>query len=71
MIVVLLACVLALAFSAVYLLADSRRQRTPPELETDWWPQFEREFRAYAARVSKGSRGHPRPRARRPNPRPR
>lgn len=32
------------------ILAGARRLRTPRELRGDWWPEFEREFRAYAAR---------------------
>jgi hypothetical protein len=70
MFVVLLACVLLLALSAVYLLARSRRRQAPPEPEGDWWPQFEREFRAYAERISEVASTRGRPRARRPNPRP-
>jgi hypothetical protein len=34
----------------VYLvLSEWHRRRTPPGLRGDWWQQFEREFRAYAA----------------------
>jgi hypothetical protein len=28
-----------------------RTRRTPSELHSDWWTEFEREFRIYAARV--------------------
>jgi hypothetical protein len=35
-----------------------RRRRTPAELRGDWWPQFEREFRAYALRATVGRDRH-------------
>lgn len=34
-------------------IAQLIRRRTPPELRGDWWGDFERQFRAHAAEVSR------------------
>ena len=34
-----------------------RRMRRPPGLDKDWWPAFEREFRAYARGAAQGGDG--------------
>lgn len=34
------------------LFAWLRRRQAPPQVRGDWWAQFEREFRAYAARTA-------------------
>jgi hypothetical protein len=33
-------------------LYTMRRRRAPYDLPDDWWPAFERDFRAYARRVT-------------------
>ena len=55
---ILVALTVVLGTCAICLAV--RRLRTPPELRGDWWPQFEREFRAYASRSAKrgGERRH-------------
>jgi hypothetical protein len=42
--------VLLLAGTA--LIVGGWRRRMPAELDPDWWARFERDFRAYAQRVS-------------------
>jgi hypothetical protein len=64
MIFVLVVGVVVLASGGLLLL--KRRQRTPRELRGDWWPEFEREFRAYAARAADLPRDATRRRERRP-----
>jgi len=54
--------------AAISILAIVRRQRTPSELRGDWWPRFEREFRAYDARASKTPIDRKRPARRRQAP---
>ena len=52
------------AFVIVILVAVTLRLTVPPyrrrrmaaELRRDWWPHFEREFRAYASRSGKAAR---------------
>ncbi|HLH64545.1 MAG TPA: hypothetical protein VKV27_02490 [Solirubrobacteraceae bacterium] len=52
MIVLLLTpLVIALALLCLYVARAHRRRRSLPPLRGDWWPQFERQFREYAARV--------------------
>jgi hypothetical protein len=53
---VLLTLALILAGCGYIAAGCVRARRTPPELHGDWWSAFEREFRAYAARVEKGRR---------------
>lgn len=48
--------VLAVALAAWAVRAAVRRVRTPPELRGDWWPEFERQFRAYASRSANRDR---------------
>ena len=57
---ILVALAVVLGACAIYLAV--RRMRTPPELRGDWWPEFEREFRAYASRAADrgGERQHQR-----------
>lgn len=58
-----MAVVAALLFVIAAFLATRvvmpaiRRHRTPDELRGDWWPAFEREFRAYARRTARPRRG--------------
>ena len=49
---------LAVVLAACAICIVVRRRRTPPELRGNWWPEFEREFRAYASRSA--NRGHQR-----------
>jgi hypothetical protein len=44
--------VAAAAIVAHVALSAWREHRTPAELRRDWWPQFEREFRAYARQLA-------------------
>ncbi|MBV9336152.1 MAG: hypothetical protein JO243_09685 [Solirubrobacterales bacterium] len=52
---ILVALTVVLATCAICLAV--RRWRTPPDLRGDWWPEFEREFRAYASRGGDRGRG--------------
>lgn len=45
--ILIAAVVLALGVGAIW--AARRRAQTPVDLCGDWWPEFERQFRAYAA----------------------
>jgi hypothetical protein len=63
---ILLAAALCLAFVPATLFGVRRRKSV--ELRRDWWPQFEAEFRAYAARVAAAAEGADRRDARRPPP---
>lgn len=56
MIVALIATVLVVASFCAYVARVQRRRRALPELRGDWWPHFERQFRAHAMRVA-GERG--------------
>jgi hypothetical protein len=52
--VLLLVVIVAIApvlLCAMVLTSKALRARTPGELRGDWWPEFEREFRAYARRT--------------------
>jgi hypothetical protein len=52
--VLLLVVIIAIApavICALVLASKAARLRTPSELRGDWWPEFEREFRAYARRT--------------------
>lgn len=55
MVLLIVLGVAIVALSAHILLSIARRRRTPPELQGDWWPRFESEFRAYAELASKTS----------------
>jgi hypothetical protein len=67
-VIVLLVVALCLSFVPAVIFG-LRRRRRPAELRGDWWPLFEAEFRAYAARVAQASeRGQLRRDARRPPP---
>ena len=49
--------VLAISLVAIRLsLPRVRRRRLASELRGDWWPRFEREFRAYASRSWQAAR---------------
>jgi hypothetical protein len=39
----------------VYVARVQRHRGKLPELHKDWWPQFERQFRAHALRVAQQS----------------
>jgi hypothetical protein len=52
--IVLVAVATAAGMCAI--LVARRRRRTPPELRGDWWGQFERDFRAYAAGAARSPR---------------
>lgn len=48
---------LLLLFTAMGVsLPRLRRRRMASELRGDWWPRFEREFRAYASRSWQAAR---------------
>jgi hypothetical protein len=42
---------------AMVLASKALHARTPCELRGDWWPEFEREFHAYARRTAPRRRG--------------
>lgn len=50
MILLVVIAVLAVAVAMRVSLVALRRHRMAAELRGDWWPRFEREFRAYANR---------------------
>lgn len=60
--ILIAAVIVALGVGAIW--RARRRAQTPTELRGDWWPQFERQFRSYAAQ-----RGVARPRPLRNRPR--
>jgi hypothetical protein len=47
--------VLILALFCAYVAYVQRRYKPLPQLRGDWWPHFERQFRAHAMRVSQES----------------
>ncbi len=47
--ILLAGLVAAVAVVVALLVVAVRRHRTPAELRGDWWSQFERDFRSYAA----------------------
>jgi hypothetical protein len=55
--------ILALIATTVFILAAfcgyvayvQKRYRPLPQIRGDWWPHFERQFRAHAMRVSRES----------------
>lgn len=49
MILAILIAAVVLALGVAAICAARRRAQMPTELCGDWWPQFERQFRAYAA----------------------
>jgi hypothetical protein len=54
-VLILVAVVLVLILVRL-LLGRLRRRRMASELRGDWWPRFEREFRAYASRSWQSAR---------------
>ena len=52
---ILLAAVALTVLLGCVAWASWAQRRTPAELRSDWWPQFEREFRAYADRAGSGA----------------
>lgn len=57
MLIILLAIALVAVAASFTVTHVSRRRDTPRELRGDWWPQFEQQFRAYAARQTSARRG--------------
>jgi hypothetical protein len=58
--VLLLVVIIAIApalICALVLASKAVRLRTPSELRGEWWPEFEREFRAYARHAAPRHRG--------------
>ena len=55
MIATLITCTLVVAAFCVYVarVQTSRRNAHLPDPSDDWWPQFERQFRAHAVRVAR------------------
>jgi hypothetical protein len=49
------ATVFILALFCAYVAHVTRRYKPLPQLRGNWWPQFERQFRAHAMRVSQDS----------------
>jgi hypothetical protein len=49
---------LLLAFFAYLVRAQIARNAPLPEPDTDWWPTFERQFRAHAKWVAQGRTMH-------------
>lgn len=56
MAVLILVAVVLGALLLQLLLRGLRRRRLASELRGDWWPRFEREFRAYASRSWQAAR---------------
>jgi hypothetical protein len=58
MILTLIACILVVAaFCAYVARTQAVRKNAPlPDPSDDWWPQFERQFRAHALRVARRRR---------------
>lgn len=63
MIPTLIACILVVAAFCVYVARVQviRKNAVLPDPSGDWWPHFERQFRAHAVRVA---RQHRRPTSR-------
>jgi hypothetical protein len=56
MIIALIAAtVLIVASFCAYVAYVQRRYKPLPQLRGDWWPHFERQFRAHARRVAQES----------------
>lgn len=55
MIPTLIACILVVAAFCVYVarVQASRKNAPLPDPSGDWWPRFERQFRAHAMRVAR------------------
>ena len=49
---VILAVAIAIAAAASLFWYVRRRSRTPPELHDNWWPEFERAYRAYVRQTT-------------------
>ena len=57
MILTLIGAVLVVvAFCAYVARVQATRNAPLPDPSADWWPHFERQFRAHAARVAQQSR---------------
>jgi hypothetical protein len=50
LLLVVIFAILPAVICAIVLAGKALGVRNPRELRGDWWPQFEREFRAYARR---------------------
>jgi hypothetical protein len=58
MIIAMIAISAVVLASCVYLaIVRIRRQRTPSDLRGNWWADFERQFRGYAAEVGRRRSG--------------
>ncbi len=55
-VLILLALAVAAGLISFTIARAVRHYGTPRELRSDWWPAFEREFRAYAARPTPSRR---------------
>jgi hypothetical protein len=49
-VLIIFAVAIAVLGALVMVWYGRRRGGAPTELSGDWWPEFEREFRAYVAR---------------------
>ncbi len=60
MIPTLIACILVVAAFCAYVARVQvvRKNSLLPDPSGDWWPHFERQVRAHAARVARQSRRH-------------
>jgi len=50
-VLVIVALVIAIAAAALVGVYARRQSHSPPELPENWWPEFERAFRAYVHRT--------------------
>lgn len=62
MLVGVLVIVLGLGLACGLIWLHLRARRVPAELRGNWWPEFEREFWAYATRRGTSTRRHQRDR---------
>lgn len=51
-----LLALIVVAVTVRLIVPPDRRRRMDADLRRDWWPRFEREFRAYASRADPGYR---------------
>ena len=57
MLLLVVAATVLVAALTVHLVAPAlRRRRMASELHANWWPHFEREFRAYASQAWRSAR---------------